>query len=347
MAFTSKDIITTFDTLILDSYGEHAQFDHTACPKSANASSLIFLQSIEQLPEQVAVIVTCKKVAQELRGKTKAYLIAVEDIRLAQAKIKQCFDDYQATDAEWPRIHKSAVIHSSAKLGENCRIGPNVVIGANCQLADHVIVRANSVVEHGVTIEQGSIINANVNIGYNTHIGRNVTIQAGAIIGSEGYGFATDAEHHHHRIPHTGNVIIGNDVHIGANTCIDRGTYEATVIARGVKIDNLVHIAHNVHVDEDCLLTAQTVIAGSSTLGKRVICSGQTGILDHKTVPDDTVLVQRAGVTENLPHGGMWAGSPAKPFKEWVRSQTVHKKITRLEKNLKDLQAELNKNLNK
>lgn len=341
--FNSDDLQRQFADLILSAQGQARQFDHTASPQNATATSLVFIQSAEQLPKQAAVIVTTESVAQEIKGQLDALLICVADPRLAMAKIKQHFDDYQAADSEWAAIHPSAVIHPSASLGEGCRIGPNAVVGADCRLAENVIVRANAVVEHGCKIGKGTIINSNVNLGYDSQLGENVIIQAGAVIASEGYGFAPDPENRYHRIPHTGNVVIEDDVHIGANSCIDRGTYGATHIARGVKIDNLVHIAHNVSVGEDTLLTAQTVIAGSSTIGKRVIASGQTGVLDHKTVPDDTVLVHRAGVSESLPHGGMWAGSPAKPFKEFVRSLSLAKKVAKLEEQLKQLKSSVNK----
>lgn len=340
MKTSSLNLVTDFGDLILDSQGEHHDFDHVASPDSANVYSLVFLQHAKDAPQQAAVIVTSEQAFTELAGNA-AFVVAVADVRLAQAKIKQRYDDYQAQDSEWSEIHESAVVHPSAILAKGCRVGPNVVIGADCSIADHVVIRAGAIIEHGVSIGASSIINSNVNIGYNTTIGERVIVQAGVVIGSEGYGFAPDANNHYHRIPHTGSVILEDDVHVGANSCIDRGTYGATRIARGVKIDNLVHIAHNVTVGEDTLLTAQTSIAGSSTIGKRVIASGQTGILDHKTVADGAILVQRCGVTEDIPTGGMWAGTPAKPFKEYVRSLSVTKKVTKLEKQLKDLAEQL------
>jgi len=339
--FKSSELVSEFDELVLSTYGDEAEFDHTASPDTSVSSSLVFLQDAELMPSSASVIVTDEETAVQVKDKTSSFIVCVPDVRLAQAKIKQYFDDYLVSDSEWTSIDDSAVIHKSVKFGTHCRVGPNAVIGKNCIIGDHSIIRANAVIEHGTSIGEHTIINPNTNIGYNCQIGNRVTIQAGAIIGSEGYGFAPDTDGRYHRIPHTGNVVIEDDAHVGANTCIDRGTYGSTTIARGVKIDNLVHIAHNVFVDEDTLLTAQTVIAGSSRIGKRVIASGQTGVLDHMTVPDDTVLVHRAGVAESLPHGGMWAGSPAKPFKEWVRTQRATRKIAKLEQSLKALKNEL------
>jgi len=268
---------------------------------------------------------------------TNTAVITVNNVRLAQALIKQRFDDYQACDREWQAKHPSAVLHESVRLGSNCRIGPNVVIGANCVLGKNVIIRAGAILEHGVTIGDNSIIHPTANIGYGTQIGKRVTVQAGAIVASEGFGFAPDQHNCYHRVPHTGTVVLEDDVHIGANSCVDRGTYDATVISRGVKIDNLVHIAHNVGIGEDTVLAAQTVVAGSSKIGKRVMASGQTGVLDHISVADDAVLVQRCGVVQDIPSSGMWAGLPAKPFKDYVRNLALGKKVRKLESQLNDL----------
>jgi UDP-3-O-[3-hydroxymyristoyl] glucosamine N-acyltransferase len=304
-------------------------------------TDLVFVYESTFAPTEVAVIVTCQEVADVVKESSSAFIIVVDDVRLAQAKMKQHVDDYKAHDTEWAAIHSNAAVHNSVILGKGCRVGPNAVIGADCVFGENVTVRAGAVIEHGVVIGTGTIINANANIGYNSRIGQRVVVQAGAIIGSEGYGFAPDNQNHYHRIPHTGCVVLGDDVHVGANTCIDRGTYGETSIAAGVKIDNLVHIAHNVEVGEDTLLTAQTVIAGSSKIGKRVIASGQTGVLDHKTVADGAILVHRCGVTEDIPSAGMWAGSPAKPFKEFVRGLGLQKKVAKLELQIKELKRQL------
>lgn len=345
MNFTSQELLAEFSDMVLSTHGADAEFDHSACHLSANNRSLVFLQSASDLPINAAVIVTTLEVAEQIRAHSTSFLICVADVRLAQAKMKQRFDDYQAVDDEWLAVHDSAVVHKSTLLKNGCRVGPNAVIGANCCLGENVVVRANAMIEHGVTIGRDSIVHAGANIGYNSQLGERVTIQAGAVIGSEGFGFAPDADNKYHRVPHTGRVILGDDVHIGANTCIDRGTYNATEIANGVKIDNLVHIAHNVEIGADSLLTAHTVVAGSSKLGKRVLTSGQTGILDHKTIADDVVLVQRCGVTEDITSSGMWAGTPARPFKEYVRTVNLGKKVKQLEQKLKELQQRLDESV--
>ncbi len=337
MTTSSKELVSKFNDIVLTTYGQHQTFKQTSCPLSCEADDLVFVFELSSAPAAAAVIVTSLEVADQIKDWSSAYIVVVSDVRLAQAKIKQHVDDYQAHDLEWDAIHPSAVVHHTVRLGEGCRVGPNAVVGANCDFADNVTVRAGAIIEHGVVIGADSIINANVNIGYGSQLGQRVVVQAGAVIGSEGYGFAPDKQNHYHRVPHTGRVVLGNDVHVGANSCIDRGTYGDTTIAAGVKIDNLVHIAHNVEVGEDTMLTAQTVIAGSTKIGKRVIASGQTGVLDHLSIADDAILVHRCGVSENITTGGMWAGSPAKPFKEFVRGLALHKKVAKLELQIKQL----------
>ncbi len=265
-------------------------------------------------------------------------ILTSHNTRLAHALIKQRLNDYDNTDSEWDRIHSSATIHPSAKIASSCRIGPHVVIGANVIIGEHSIVRSNSVIEHDSVIGKNSCINSLVNVGYGSKIGDRVIVRSGVAIGNEGFGWAPDDDNHYHRVPHTGYVEIHDDVQIGANSNIDRGTYGPTVIKRGAKIDALCHVAHNVVIGEDCILVSQSGVAGSSTLGSRVIVSGQTGILDHITIADDVTLVHRAGVTADITEKGMWAGKPHKPLKEYVKQLNSHK---RLEKKLAQLEQRI------
>ena len=351
MVYSAEQLCEQFADLILYSYNldgqnqdsnsKHGnapagQFSGIAASDDYTSQSLIFVGEQSQLrikAQQPAVIVTSSEIAETLK-ETSLCVIAVADVRLAQAKIGQRYDDYDASDAEWDAVHASAVVHQSVVLGSNVRIGANSVIGRNVMIAENTIVRANCVIEHDVSIGSDCIINNLVNIGYGSRLGNRVIIRPGAIIGNEGFGFAQDDQRHYHRIPHHGIVEIQDDVQIGSNCNIDRGTYGKTTIARGVKIDALCHIAHNVTVDEDTLFVAQTGVAGSSNIGKRVICSGQTGIIDHRTIADDAILLHRCGVTVDIPSAGMWAGTPPKPFKQYVKDLNLSKRVDRLEKKI-------------
>lgn len=343
MTHNSEQLAAEFADLIINKVGDHCDFSGVAGYESVSKENLVFIQKIEQTLFlehcQPAVIVTHESQVEELAKQYSGLIFGVKDVRLSQALIKQRFDDYQAIDLEWPEVHPSAVIHPSAKIGVNVRIGPNSVVGANCVIGDNTTIRSNSVIEHNASIGKDCVIHNLVNIGYDCHLGDRVILRSGCMLGSEGFGFAQDTNKKYHRIPHTGRVILGDDVQVGANCNIDRGTYGDTILGRGVKLDSLCHISHNVEIGQDTVMASQTSVAGSSVVGERVIASGQTGIIDHRTVADDAVLVHRCGVTEDIDKGGMWAGTPAKPFREYVQGLTLSKKIQKLERKLKELSA--------
>ena len=169
---SSKQLVSKFNDIVITTYGQHQVFKQTASPLSCGADDLVFVFESGVTPDTAAVIVTCQKVAEQIKGTSSAFIVVVDDVRLAQAKIKRHFDDYKAHDQEWDAIHVSAVIHDTVTFGDGCRVGPNAVIGAHCVLAENVTVRAGAVIEHAVVIGAGSVINANVNIGYNSQLGQ-------------------------------------------------------------------------------------------------------------------------------------------------------------------------------
>lgn len=339
MKFTSNELLDHFSHLILKHCGAAVDFTHTSDPKNANTNSLVFVGKNQSLPEQAAVIITDLDVFDKHAESSPAFMVAVSDVRMAMALMKQRFQDYDSSDSEWPAIHDTAVIHESVKMGLNCRIGPYVVVGANVVLGDDVIVRAGAVVEHDAQIGDGCILHVNVNIGYGCILGENVIVKANAVIGGEGFGFVQDQDHAYHRIPHTGIAIIEDDVRIGSCSCVDRATFGETIVERGTKIDNLVHVAHNCVIGEHAILVSQTGIAGSTVLGKRVVCSGQTGILDHKTVVDDVVLVHRAAVLQDVLKPGVYGGSPTVPYKDHMKRRRANKRLDILERKVAQLTA--------
>ena len=287
-----------------------------------------------------AAVVTNPAIAAELTGCDFAVLVAPNP-RLAQALIRQRYGDRDLFHTEWPQVHPSAVVHPSADIGSDVVIGPLAVVGADVKLAGQNVVMAGSVIEQGARIGLRSVIYPHCVIGYDCEIGADVIIKSGAVIGSEGFGFAQDEARRNHRIPHTGKVVIEDRVVIGANCTIDRGTFNETRIRRGCVIDALCHLGHNVELGEDCILVAQTGIAGSSRFGKRVIASGQTGVLDHVTVPDDTVLVHRAGVINSIKQPGRYAATPTQPFRQYLKNIAVFQRLHEVWTRLKALEKKV------
>ena len=270
-------------------------------------------------------------------------LIQVDNVRVAMAFIRQHYDDKDLRQTEWPRIHPSTIIHDSVQIADSVLIGPGAVIGSEVALGDNVVIMANAVIEQNVTIGANTVIHPNCVIGWDTEIGADVIIKSGAIIGAEGHGFARDNEGHFHRIPQRGKVVIEDNVVIGANCTIDRASYHETRVHRGCIIDAQCHLAHNVVLDEDCALVAQTGIAGSSRFGKRVMASGQTGVLDHVTVPDDTVLVHRAGVINSIKESGMYATTPPQPFARYLKNIAVFQRLAEVWERLRVVEKKVEK----
>ena len=226
-------------------------------------------------------------------------------------------------------VHDSAVIGRGARIGSGISIGPGVVLGLGSVIGDGVVIGAKCVVGDGVEIGAGSRLYPHVVLYAGTRLGERVILHSGAVIGSDGFGYIfRDTEHQ--RIPHVGRCIIEDDVEIGANTAIDRGSIGDTVIGAGTKIDNLVQIAHNVRIGRLCLIMAQVGVAGSATIEDGVILAGQVGVGGHTTIGREARLAGQAGVFGNVPAGETWSGYPARPHKEALRSQAALLKLAKL-----------------
>jgi UDP-3-O-[3-hydroxymyristoyl] glucosamine N-acyltransferase len=210
-------------------------------------------------------------------------------------------------------IHETAVIHNTAKIGKNASIGPNCFIDEHVTIGNDVTIRANSVISRDVNIGNSTYIYPNVSINSDTNIGNNCIIYSGAVLGSEGFGYVEDENGKYTRIPQVGNVVIEDDVEIGANTTIDRAMIGSTTIKRGTKIDNLVHVAHNCEIGEDNGIAAQAGISGSVKTGNRNRLAGQVGIAGHISIPDDVTIMAQSGIPNNVTKPGVYFGSPAKP----------------------------------
>lgn len=239
-------------------------------------------------------------------------------------------------------ISESAAIGKNVRCGKAVSIAPLVCIGDSVKLGDRTILSPGVVIGAETEIGDDVTIHPNVTIASGCRIGDRVVIHAGTVIGSDGFGFAPDEETYH-KIPHTGIVVIDDDVEIGACNAIDRATFGKTWIQKGVKTDNLVHVAHNVIVGENTVLVAQVGIAGSSTIGKHAILAGQAGISGHLHIGDNAVVGPQAGVGKSIPDGEIVSGSPEMPHKVWLKACRVIPRLPELKKRLTSMEKRLDK----
>ena len=265
-------------------------------------------------------------------------LVEVDNPMVAFAHVMQYFHPQARPTAG---IHPSATIGRSFKCGQEVCIGPAVVVGANVTIGERVWLHPGVVIGDNVSIGNDCIIHPNVTILQECIIANRVIINSGTVIGCDGFGFAPDGESYH-KIPHTGNVQIDDDVEIGANNTIDRATFGTTYIGRGVKTDNLVHIAHNVTVGENTVLVAQVGISGSVTIGKNAILAGQAGVAGHLTIGDGATVGPQTGVGRSVPDGQVVsAGIPEMPHRLWLRVQRIIPKLPEINKRLLALEKKI------
>ena len=236
-------------------------------------------------------------------------------------------------------IHPTAVVAPEASLGNGVAIGPYVVVEAGARIGDGTRIGANSYIGHATTIGAGCLIYPNVTIRERVKIGERVIIHSGTVVGSDGFGFEMAAGGHK-KVPQIGIVQIDNDVEIGANTTIDRARFGRTWIQEGVKIDNLVQIAHNVVIGKHSIIVAQVGIAGSVRIGSGVIIGGQAGIIGHIEIDDGTMIGAQTGVSKSL-HGGTWWATPAEPLKETLQHLAWVRRLGKLFERVKTLEEKL------
>jgi UDP-3-O-[3-hydroxymyristoyl] glucosamine N-acyltransferase len=264
--------------------------------------------------------------------------LQVKDPYLGYALIAQQFEDL--TPAFGKGIHKTAIVDPTATVHNSVSVGPYSVIGAGVAVGEGTRIEANCVIEKNCSIGSFCRIDSGVTIRWGCQLGNRVIIQSGAVIGSDGFGNARDGAKYI-RIPAFGVVILEDDVDVGANTTIDRGNFNPTYIARGVKIDNLVHIAHNVKVGEDTAIVAQVGISGSTEIGKRVIIAGQAGFVGHIEIGDDAFIGAQSGVSKSVEPGAKITGYPARDFMTMRRIEAAQSSLPSLLKEIKQIKKDL------
>jgi UDP-3-O-[3-hydroxymyristoyl] glucosamine N-acyltransferase len=265
-------------------------------------------------------------------------LLVVDDPYDAFARVMGLFAP--EGDAVEEGVHASAVVAASASLGESVRVGANAVIEDGARVGEGSTIHAGVFVGRGVTIGREATLYPNVTVRHGCELGDRVMIHSGTVIGSDGFGFAL-SECEHTKVPQIGNVVIEDDVEIGSNTCIDRGTLGSTRVCKGSKIDNLVQIAHNVVVGEGSVVVAQVGVSGSTKLGRRVVLAGQAGLVGHIEIGDGAVVGAQAGVTRSIPPGERVSGYPARKHSEAKRLYAYTENLPKLRAMVRELESRI------
>ena len=294
--------------------------------------------------ESKASIILVNKTFQ-LENAVQATLIKVEDAYQSVALLMTLVE--QAT-AKKTGVSSLANISESAVIGENAYIAPFVTVGNNVKIGNNVSLHSHVTIEDGVQLGDNVLLYANVCIYNDCIIGKDCILHSGVVIGADGFGFAPQEDGSYKKIPQMGNVILEDDVEIGANSTVDRATIGSTIIRRGVKIDNLCQIAHNVEVGENTVMAAQTGISGSTKVGKNCILAGQVGIAGHLIVADRTTLGAKTGVANTIKEPNQaYQGYPAIPVMNFRRSSIVHKNLPELQKSLYEMEKRIKELENK
>jgi UDP-3-O-[3-hydroxymyristoyl] glucosamine N-acyltransferase len=290
-----------------------AEISGLAGPERARAGDLIYLDSPrhEERVAKSAAACVIALAGTRLAGKT---ILEASEPKFAFAKAAVWLSPEPAHEAA---IHPTAIVASDAKLGAGVNIGPYVVIEQGAEVGPGTVIEAFCFLGREVRLGENCRLHPRVTLYAGSHLGHRVEVHSGAVIGSDGFGYVF-GQGRHWKFPQIGSVEIGDDVEIGANTTIDRGSLDITTVANGVKIDNLVQVAHNVRIGEHSVLAAQTGVSGSCTIGKHVVIGGQVGIADHAQIEDNAVLGAQAGILtgKTIRRGQTVWGTPARPLEK-------------------------------
>lgn len=309
-----------------------ASFDDATDEEITCAENVKFLKTIDETGAGAVIV------PKDFKTSSKN-MVQVDNPKLAFAKVLERFNPKQQPP---PGISSSAYVGRQFTCSGEVSIAPFSVIGDNVTFGDRVILRPHVVIGNNVVLGDDVTIYPHVSILDNCRIGNRVTIHAGTVIGSDGFGFVPNGDTYY-KIPHAGIVQIDDDVEIGAGNTIDRATFGKTWIKKGVKTDNLVHIAHNVTVGKNSVIVAQVGISGSVTIGENAILAGQAGVAGHLTIGDNVTVGGQSGVVKSLPDGETVSGSYAMSHRLYLRVQKIFPQLPELKKRLTDLEKKLKK----
>ena len=324
--------------------GDHDALIHLSSPTSAGGDSLVFWFNGGEIPDNIVNVAVSEKSYSKNPPNKKNILVVSGDVKLAFAYATQLFVTHGINDSK----SNLTYIAPSAKVSPKAGIGSFVHIGENSTIADNCIIYPFSYIGDNVVIGEGTVIKPHSVILNDTIIGKHCLIESGAVIGGDGFGFVRDKDKIV-KIEHLGRVVIGDFVEINANTTVDRGTLDDTIIGDYTKIDNLVQIGHNNRIGRGNFVASSTAIAGSVTIGNNNTIAGQVGFNDGITVGDNNMIAGRAGVTKDTGSGQILSGFPARPHKEELKRQGnltkidgLIDKISALEKDIESLKQQIN-----
>jgi len=308
---------------------------------AAEPDAITFVSKAQYVPSLASTRAACALISRALHEKNGVTvaahltLIAVEDPYLAFAKLAQRF----AGEAPRPLgVHPSAVIEG--ELGPEVSVGPFVYVARGARIARGATLYAGVHVDRDASVGAGSVLFDHVVIRHGCHVGARCILHAGVVIGADGFGFAQDPDGAHQKIPQVGDVVIEDDVEIGANSCVDRGALGTTRVGEGSKLDNLVQVGHNVTIGPRSLLVAQSGVAGSSKLGRGVTLAAQAGVAGHIRVGDGALVYGQAGVTKDVAPGEKVGGTPAIPARDFFRNSVWFAKLAELAARVKKLERD-------
>lgn len=332
MAFTTAEIAELIEGEVLGD--ATATLKGFAPAASAKPGDLTFAENEDFFTRAERSAATAIIADKRFASKNKI-VIRVTDARIAFAKAMGLFFPERTFAAG---IHPTAVIAPSTKVDPAAHVGPHCVVGERVRIGARAVLQGGNFIGDDSKLGEEVNLFPNVTLYPRTEIGRRVRIHANTVVGSDGFGYVQD-NGIHRKVPQIGNVVIGDDVEIGAGVTIDRGALGSTIIGKGTKIDNLVQIAHNVEIGEHCIIVGQAGIAGSTKLGDYVVLAGQVGVAGHLKIGNQVIVAAQAGVMNDIPDGEKWLGTPAQPDKEMKRQfiairhlPDLLKRVAKLEK---------------
>ena len=309
--------------------------------EEGHPGSLSFLSNLQYTPyiykTNASIVIVNRDFVPE-RAITST-LIKVDDAYVAFAKL---LEFYNTVKNNKTGIEQLSFVAPSSTLGDDCYVGAFAYVGERCTIGKNVKIYPHVFIGDDVTIGDNTNLFSGVKVYAECVLGNNVTIHGGSIIGADGFGFAPNSENSYNKIAQIGNVIIEDHVEIGASTTIDRATMGSTIIRKGVKLDNLIQVAHNVEIGENTVIAAQTGIAGSTKIGKNCLIGGQVGIIGHLKIGDNVKIAAQSGIGKNVPDGQVVQGSPAFGIGDYVRSYAMFRRLPEIASKLNDLEKRKN-----